>query len=128
MTRRRRWLGLLAAALLLTCGESTEPPTPGWIDVRLDTPNTDDGGIIFVVSGGQIDSVRSALDVFSSRQSETSWRVLVAGNARAGVIAQLWVQDVTSDSAYAAVVEEVASRTTFEQRPLSGYALTVQRP
>jgi hypothetical protein len=116
----------IAAGALSTCGESTAPPTPGWLNVTLATPNSDDGGIVFAVNGGGVDSVRTSYPtIYTRAASDSSWQVLVAGNLAAGVIAQVWSPDVEQAGSYSATPLEVAARTTFTQRALSGYTLSV---
>ena len=132
------WRGLAAfvafAILMMSCTESTEPvpdPTPGWLALRLWTPNTDDGGIIFTVSGASIDSVRSTYpDAFMTRTGSNAWRMLVAGDLIGGaVVAEVHVPDIAKASSYTGTIEQVAARApSFAQRSLSEYALTVTTP
>lgn len=118
-------LGL--AAGLVTCGETTEPSAPGWLIVRLSTPNTDDGGILFTISGGSVDSVRSSYpDLFIEKDSLVT-QVVVAGDIVAGGIVEIRVPDVTALGSYAATVDQVATRTTFAQRSPQQYSLAVER-
>ena len=118
-----------AAALLTTCGDSVEPPVPGWVNVRLTTPNADDGGILFTVAGAQVDSVRLRfVNTFMRRESESSVRVVVAGTlSDAVVVAQVLVPDVNTLEPYTLTIHEVASRT-FQQRSPSGYTLELVEP
>jgi hypothetical protein len=122
-----RWLLLIAVvAVSTTCGGTTEPVS-GWVDLQLTTPNSGDGGIVFTVGGGQVDSVRSNLPrLFTNQLSETSWKVLVAGNVTSGVIAQIHVPDVGKLGGYAATPVEVAGQD-FAERSTSGYSITVQK-
>ncbi len=118
-------LGL--AASLVTCDDTTEPPAPGWLLVRLSTPNTDDGGILFTISGGSVDSVRSSYpDLFTEKDSLVT-RVVVAGNIVAGGIVEIRVPDLTASGSYVATVDQVATRTTFAQRSPGQYSLAVER-
>ncbi|MDH3497252.1 MAG: hypothetical protein OER89_17195 [Gemmatimonadota bacterium] len=133
MTARRvaaMLAGLTLAGGLVTCGsEPAAPPTPGWVNVRLTTPNLDDGGILFTVTGAQIDSVRSTFpNTFLRRESASSMRVVIVGNLVAGTVAQVLVPDVRQAATYAGTVVEVAVRSTFAQRPTAGYVLTVEQP
>ena len=118
------------------CGDSGPPgpepkpdPIPGWIRVRLDSPNGDDGGIMFTVSGGQMDSIRSSYpDLYVSSGNTTVKRIIVAGNLTSGTtVAELMVPDVQSAASYSVTVDEVASRVSYVQRQVSGYSLTVER-
>lgn len=121
--------GAVALALgLLTCGDDpVQPATPGWLNLRLSTPNADDGGILFTVGGAQVDSVRSTFpNIFLRRESGSTVRVVIVGSLGAGVIGQILVPDTRSASAYTAAVLEVAARGTFVQRSPDGYGLTVE--
>jgi hypothetical protein len=93
------------------------------------SPNSDDGGIMFVVRGGPIDSVRSPFaDAFTRRLSASEWRLIVAGNVSSAVVARVWVPDLDAAAQYAATVEQVASGITYAQRATTSYALIVARP
>jgi len=119
-----RALGLAALVVVLgTC----DGPRPGWLRVRLVSPNADDGGVLFTVSGGPIDSVRSSFpDCYSAQQGAT-WRVLVAGAPVTGVMAEIWVPDVGAVASYAGTVEQVAHVSTYAQRPTGAYGVSVER-
>lgn len=116
----------LAALTLATCNNGEAPPVPGSMNVQLATPNTDDGGIIFRVSGGSIDSVTTAYPtIYTQVEADSSEQVLIAGNLGAGTIAQIWIPDVHQLSSYTATPLQVASRTSYAQRKVSGYKLTL---
>jgi hypothetical protein len=128
MTSLRIAFVLTLAAGLLTCGESIEPAGPGWLNVVLDSPHADDGGVMFTVQGGPIDSVRSALpDVYDERVSATRWRMIVIGDLPSATIAQVWVPDADAASQYSATVEQAASAATFIQRSPGDYTLRIER-
>lgn len=128
MRRLALLLPVALAAGLTTCG-GTEPAGPGWLNVRLTSPNADDGGVMFTVRGGTVDSVRSTFpDTYLNRVSQSETGIIVVGAVRSGVVARLWVPDLDAAAQYAATMEQVASGTTFEQRALTGYTLTVERP
>lgn len=128
MTRGRSLVPLVLAALLTTCSGS-EPAGPGWLHVRLASPVTDDGGVMFVVRGAPIDSVRSGFaDLYTSHVGTSEWEIIVVGNVSSTVVARLWVPDLDAVARYSATVEQVASGVTFAQRAVDGYRLTVERP
>lgn len=129
-------IAVLGSALLASgCGDSSpsEPkppePQPGWLRIRLNSPNADDGGVMFRVSGARIDSIRSVYpDLFVAPGGASPLRVVVAGNlANGSVLAEIKVPDVQDVAEYAATVDQVASRATFQQRPASAFTLVVER-
>ena len=127
MRRLRRLLPVALVLALTTC-KGTEPAGPGWLNVRLTSPAADDGGVMFVVRGGPIDSVRSTFpDTFTSRVSASEWKVIVVGNVASTTVARVWVPDLDAVAQYSATVEQVASGVTFAQRAVGGYGLTVER-
>ena len=124
----RRLPLLLLLAGLTTCSDGAEPAGPGWLNVRVSSPHPDDGGVMFRVQGGPIDSVRAAFpDAFTSRVSASEWRVIVIGNVASAVVARVWVPDLDAVAQYSAVLEQAASGTTYAQRPTADYTLTVER-
>ena len=124
-------LTLSVAATALTCKDSTSDdsdPVAGWLAIEMTPPNGDDGGIMFIVTGGTVDSVRSSHpNVLSRTESATSMRVVVAGNLTAGKIAEIWVPDTRRVAEYSATPVETASRGTFAQRATTGYTLKLSR-
>jgi hypothetical protein len=126
MTRLRRLLPLALAAALTTCS-GTEPAGPGWLDVRLVSPNTDDGGVMFTVRGAPIDSVRSPFpDLYTERVGASEWQVIVLGNVSSAVVARLWVPDLDAAASYAATVDQVASGLTFAQRAPGASSMVIE--
>jgi hypothetical protein len=117
---------LAMGAALLTCSDPSGPPPPGWLSVRLITPNLDDGGVLFTVSGARIDSVRSSYPLLVSRAvSETEQRVAVGGTMSGGVIAEIWVPDVRATDKYETGVQEVVVRGSLAQRATTDYAIEI---
>jgi hypothetical protein len=133
MTIRRAVL--VAGALALassTCNDSptgASQPVKGFLEISMTTPTNDDGGIMLVVSGGVVDSVRSSYpNVLSRSESASSTRIIVGGNLTGGKIVEIWVPDTRKVADYSATVLEVAARGNFTQRATGGYTLTVARP
>ncbi|HEX9728544.1 MAG TPA: hypothetical protein VGA37_08575 [Gemmatimonadales bacterium] len=117
---------MVCGAVPLTCDTSTEPAKPGWLGVTLQTPNSDDGAVLFSVAGGLIDSVRSSFpNAFAKQIGEQSWRVIVAGTVTAGRVAEIWVPDVNAEG-YTATIEQIAVRGSYVQRATTGYGLTIE--
>ncbi len=133
----KRWFVWILLANVYACGdgsvtgpEPTPPPAPvrGWLNVQLTTPNSDDGGIVFTVAGGPIDSVRFVHEGFASAVSDSTWRFLSTGELSNGAIAQLLVPNVDMPSIYRPEIQQVAALVTYEQRDLAGYRLQVLKP
>lgn len=137
-TRKLLLLAVLAAAY--ACGKDgvigpqaisppgTEPAVSGWLEIRLTSPNSDDGGIMFTVSGGPIDSLRSDHRSFSAAADDATWRVLLTGRLSNGVIAGILVPDVGAAARYRPEIQQVAALESYAQRPLDGYRLQIVRP
>jgi len=123
-----RFVALAVVCLtLLTCGDSpTATAHQGWLQVRLTSTNTNDGGVLFTVGGGAIDSVRSSYQQFLSRREKTTlYRVVVGGSIANDVIAEVWVPDTRKASQYSATVLEAVVRGTYAQKEIAGMTLTV---
>ena len=127
---RRTAAALIVASLafvLVTCSESDPgpgPTGPGWLSLSLESPRSDDGGVLISVTGGQIDSVRSSYaDLFSTTASQSA-RMIISGNIVSGVVAEIFVPDVGQSASYSVALDEVAART-FEQRNPADYSVAV---
>lgn len=122
---RRLWLGLLALA---ACGggDTTAPPTPGTLTLRLTTPNNNDGALVVVVSGGAVNALHAAGSLEIARQSDgAGTHLLVVGDLGEGVLATIEIPDISRANAYVATLEQVADRTTFALNDPVGYRLTI---
>ena len=137
MNMKRWFLVWILLAGVYACGDGSvigpEPtpslaPVTGWLKVQLTTPNSDDGGIMFTVAGGPIDSVRFVHEGFSSAVSDSIWRFLATGELSNGAIAQLLVPNVDNASVYRPEIQQVAALVTYELRDLAGYRLQVVKP
>ena len=128
---RRQLLPLVLLALASACGEGgpTEPagPVPGVLKIALATPNADDGALLFTVSGGRVSTVDAATgyQIYTAQPDTMTTRILVTGDIAAGEVVRIHVPDTRSAAAYHATIAQAASRTTFAQRALAGYALAV---
>ena len=128
---RRQLLPLVLLALASACGDGgpTEPagPVPGVLKIALATPNADDGALLFTVSGGRVSTVDAATgyQIYTAQPDTMTTRILVTGDIAAGEVVRIQVPDTRSAAAYHATIAQAASRTTFAQRALAGYALAV---
>lgn len=128
----RLWI-LAAAALLLDgaacAGDPGSPAQPGTLRVSLTTPNTDDGAIVFEVSGRAIDTITvmsASYRLFTYRIGSTAVRAVLAGPVAGGTLAILKVPDVGAAASYTATVTEVVDRQNQPQL-LNGYQVQVTR-
>lgn len=117
MIPRRRWQAALAAILIASGGCGPDGPTPpgaGDLTLSLTTPNTSDGALLLHITGGPVTSVsgRGSLVVVGS-QTASGYRVVVTGPLTNGDFATIHVPDVTQNSRYLVLVEQVADGTTF---------------
>ena len=102
-------------------------PTAGVLNVTLNTPTTGDGAVLFRITGGPVDSVvKGAMAAsFSSHKVANTTRIVAAGPITDGVIAHLYVSDVSKASSYVGTMEQVAANSNFAQRSVTGYTLTI---
>lgn len=126
--RIRSLLALGAAVGLSILPSCTEPtgPTESTLHVTLATPDSDDGAVLFTLSGGPVDSVEGVgYSVYSARIDDNTVRVIVTGTLASGPVARIHIPDHRRISSYSAIVNQVAARTTYQQRDPSGYSLTL---
>lgn len=127
-----RWRFTLLAAVALGAACSNDPtsgaPRAGTLTLRLSTPRSDDGALLFEVSGPPIDTavvVNGSLQLFTRRADGSTVVGAVVGGLTNGAIVTLRVPDVGAAGGYTARVLEVADRQNVLRTSLAGYALTV---
>jgi hypothetical protein len=133
MTRHvfvKRAVMAVALIAVATCKDATDNSAiAGWLDVRLVSPNVDDGGLSIRIGGARIDSVRTAFPILAQLAPTDTNRVfVVGGNVGTGTVAQIYVPDTRHASLYTGTVQEVVVRTTYAQRAATGYAVVVATP
>ena len=126
-------LALVGALLLAGCGGGdggggTGGPTAGEITLTLTSPGSDDGAILFRVSG-RVTGVR-AVSPYTVASAPIAGlpdltRVVVTGPITSGPIVILEVPDIRIKTSYTAQVEQVASRTTFALLSAVAYGIRV---
>jgi hypothetical protein len=126
-----RGAALVAALLILGCSGGDDPsgPVAGPLRVVLTTPNTDDGAVMFQVTG-VVDSVAApaGLTLYQSAPGNNVIRAIVTGTFATGnTLLTLHVPDVGRTSSYSTQVLQVAAKTTYAQRPVGAYSLTLQK-
>jgi hypothetical protein len=126
MSRRLRSLLLAGLSALAACSHDTSAPTAGTLNVNLASPNSDDGAVLFTVSGGPIDSVASpGHQIYSARLDSSTLRLIVTGDLGSGTIATIYVPDMRLASSYSATVNQAAARESYTQREAASYLLTL---
>lgn len=127
---------LVALAVIVgACGGDssnggTGPPVdrtnPGFVSVRLATPNADDGAVLLTLSGGVADSLAASVgEMFFTQTGTNTFRIIVAGPLANGTIARFWMPDRRNVAQYLATLEQAAVRGTYEQQDIAGYSLTI---
>ena len=129
---------LVAIAVTLACGDdtgldttgpqATNVPDPGFVNVSLTSPNSNDGALLIQLSGGEIDSLIGATaSMFAAETGSNTFRIFVAGTIPDGPVLRFWVPDRRDLSPYTATLEQAATRGTYVQQDISSYALSVER-
>jgi hypothetical protein len=121
----------LALAVGLACGDDgpTEP-VPGTLVVSLTTPNSDDGAILFTISGGGVDdpaAVATSHRMFFRTTGTSTTTAVVVGNITSGPLLRFEVLDVGEASSFTGTITEVADRNNELRASLSGYSLAISR-
>jgi hypothetical protein len=117
---------LLGVIVLAGCSHEPEGPTAGTLSVSLATPNSDDGAVLFTLSGGPVGSVEAiGYSVYSGRIDPNTLRIIVTGNLVSGTIARIRIADNREASRYSATINQVAARSSYAQRNPASYSLSL---
>jgi hypothetical protein len=123
---------MLALLVLTGCGggdDGPSGPVAGPLRVVLTSPNTDDGAVMFQVTG-VVDSVvaPSGITLYQSVPGPNVIRVIATGTITSGnSLMTLYVADVARASSYSTQLLQVAAAGTYAQRPVGTYGLVVQK-
>jgi hypothetical protein len=121
-----RVCGLALALLIVSCSGDITGPVSGSLEVRLNSPNTDDGAALFTVIGGPIEDVEAvAGTVYTAKIDANTTRVVVAGSLTSGPIARFRIADMTHAGLYSVELNELAVRLTYARREPQGYTVSV---
>jgi hypothetical protein len=123
-----RLIGPIAvvAGLVCACSSESAGPLPAILEVSFATSASDDGAVLFTVSGGPVDSVEApGYRLYTAETSPTSMRVVVAGELRDGIIARIHIADANRLPQYSATIDQVAARGSYVQRDPVSYSLVV---
>jgi hypothetical protein len=122
----RRALESLVVVLLAACSGDYTGPTSGGLNLRLASPQGDEGAVLFTVAGGAVDTVEASdHGLYFARLDANTVRVVVTGDLSSGVIARIRIPDDRRASNYTATVSQVALRATYAQRDPAGYSITL---
>lgn len=120
-------VALLTAGTACSSDPTSSAPRQGTLNLRLTTPNADDGAILFTVHGPPIDTVLAAntgLRLFTRRADDSTLVGALVGGVASGTVVTLKVGDANG-AAYTAGVTQVADRNSELRASLDGYGLTV---
>jgi len=128
-----RALALGLVVMLASCGgedvPSGPPPPPsgpGFLQVLLETPRSNDGALLITLSGGPLDSLRvSQAKLLTAPPGVNDQQVIIAGDVRAGAVLRFWVPERGNVANYRAVLDQVATRRSYIQQSLTDYSLTI---
>jgi len=127
-------LRLLVAMVLVApaCSDSTAPPEPGEIVVRLVSPNTGDAAAVVTLtapSGTTLGEFRAGADdhAMFHRTTGTTTRIAVFGPLTTGAVARFIVPDVRDIGQYVVQLVEVADENNVLRESLTGYSVSVVR-
>ena len=132
---KKTLIQLIAALVLVApaCSDSTAPPEPGEIVVRLVSPNTGDAAAVVTLTApsgvtlADFQPGSSELAVFH-RTTGTTTRIAVFGPLANGAVARFMVPDMRDASRYIVQLVEVADETNALRGSLAGYSVSVVRP
>ena len=126
----RGWLVVVVGALGMLNGCSGQPSAPvaATLQVSLSTPFSDDGALLFTVTGGRVDSVDAAgYTLYSSRTDPETLRVILTDDLSPGIVAHVHIPDERVASQYSATISQVAARETYIERDPASYRLELTR-
>jgi hypothetical protein len=116
----------IAAGLVSGCSSDSAGPVAATLEVSFATSASDDGAVLFTVSGGPVDSVEApGYRVYTAETTPTSIRVVVAGDLKGGTIARIHIADASKLPQYSATIDQVAARGSYAQRDPVSYSLVV---
>ena len=133
--RPRKTGAVVIAAITIACGgdstpESTGPgentSNPGFVNVTLATPNSNDGALLLTLSGGAMDSLTASVGtIFFASTGTNTFRVMVAGTIGDGPVVRFWMPDRRNVAQYVATLEQAAVRSSYEQQDIGAYSLSI---
>jgi len=123
--RANVWL-FVGALMLAACSDGGTGPSGGSLNVYLTTPNSDDGAVLFTITGAPVDSVVGVNDqLYSARSGPNTLQVIATGNLQNGAVARIYVADIRLTAKYSGAIQQVAARGVYVQRDVAPYSLRV---
>jgi hypothetical protein len=117
---------LAVLAALVGCSHDDIGPTAGTLNVILASPNSDDGAVLFTISGGPVDSLTApGQQIYTSRLDSNTLRVILIGHLEAGTVGRVYLPDVRLASNYSAAVNQAAARSSYAQRNPAAYSVNL---
>jgi hypothetical protein len=103
-------------------------PTAGTLTVTLDTPNADDGAILFGVTGPDMTQIAASDPALYFRYAQDGSEVtaVLVGDLADGALITFRVPDIDAAASYVATIDQVADQGNELRDPLAGYTLTVE--
>jgi hypothetical protein len=118
---------MAALGLLGGCSGTPSAPVAATVQVILTSPYTDDGGVLFTVTGGRVDSVSAGgYTLFSSRPDPGTLEVIVTGNLSPGILATLYLPDERLLPEYSVTLNQAAARLLYTERNPAGYSISLK--
>jgi hypothetical protein len=123
---KRLVLLLAMAAGLSNCSGPPSETVAATLAVTLSSPFTDDGALLFTISGGPVDSVETTgYTLYSYRPDGNTMEIIVTGQINSGAIARLYIGNERLTPQYSARVMQAAARSSYTQRDPGAYGLTL---
>jgi hypothetical protein len=121
------------ATVGLACGDGGSGPSSGGEGVAtlvLETPYTDDGGLLIAITGAGVRSAAStSYELTASVPGDAGVTLLLRGNIAAGAVAEVTVPHRDRLGKYQVTVLQAASRgPLYQQRSPASYRLRLVAP
>jgi len=123
----KRLVHILAlAAGLSGCSEPPSATVSTTLAATLSSPFTDDGALLFTISGGPVDSVDTpGYALYSSRTDANTLELIVTGQLTSGTIARVHIPNERLVPQYSVKILQAAGRSSYAQRDPAAYGLTL---
>jgi hypothetical protein len=121
-------MAILLGVVSLGCSDDPSAPVAATLSLDFVTPASEDGAVLFTISGGPVDSVAApAHRLYTTRVDASTLRVILVGNISSGTLGRLYLSDERRIPQYSASVNQVAARESYHQRDPATYHLALVR-